>query len=164
MIDGARDSLHADALAYPLFLDLQIAYWEAIKKRHDTPKPEDFKVTGPGFQSTLSKDSGPVVARLWRGSGNTRCNGCGVADRFDKLTFGYVIDKFGTGLAKDAFDRLAGLSFVSADEADFLTLHRAIRDALRSSLEARIAAGKPQLNLLEHYEPRAAPPSLKRHQ
>ena len=159
MIDGARDSLHADALAYPLFLELQIAHWGEMTKRNDTPKPEDFKVTDPDFRACCQK----ILDRLLRDYGEaweyTLKRLC-VADRFDKLTFGYVIDKFGTGLAKDAFDRLAGLSFVSAGEAGFLTLHRAIRDVLRSSLEAdrhrETAAG-----LLAHYEPRATPPSPK---
>ena len=159
MIDGSRDSLHADALAYPLFLDLQIAYWEEIKKRHDTPKPEDFKVEDPDFSARCQT----ILNRLLRDYGEaweyTLKRLC-VADRFDKAAFDHVIDSFGTGLAKDAFDRLAGLSFVSAGEAGFLTLHRAIRDVLRSSLEAErhreTAAG-----LLAHYEPRATPPSPK---
>ena len=159
MIDGARDSLHTKALAYPLFLDLQIAYWKEIKKRHDTPKPEDFKVTDPDFSARCRT----ILHRLLRDYGEaweyTLQRLC-VADRFDKAAFDHVIDSFGTGLAKDAFDRLAGLSFVSADETGFLTLHRAIRDVLRSSLEAErrreTAAG-----LLAHYEPRATLPSPK---
>ena len=162
MIDGARDSLHADALAYPLFLDLQIAHWGEMTKRNDTPKPEDFKVTDPDFSARCRT----ILRRLLRDYGEaweyTLKRLC-VADRFDKAAFDHVIDSFGTGLAKDAFDRLAGLSFVSAGEAGFLTLHRAIRDVLRSSLEAdrhrETAAG-----LLAHYEPRATPPSPSRHQ
>ena len=157
MIDGARDSLHAKALVYPLFLELQIAYWKEIKKRHDTPKPEDFKVTDPDFSARRRT----ILHRLLRDYGEaweyTLKRLC-VADRFDKLTFGYVIDNFGTGLAKDAFDQLAGLSFVSADETGFLTLHRAIRDALRSSLDTD-RCRKTAAKLLEHYEPRATPPS-----
>ena len=159
MIDGARDSLHADALAYPLFLDLQIAHWGEMTKRNDTPKPEDFKVTDPDFGARCQK----ILDRLLRDYGEaweyTLKRLC-VADRFDKAAFDHVIDSFGTGLAKDDFDRLAGLSFVSADETGFLTLHRAIRDVLRSSLDAdplRETAAK----LLEHYEPRAMPPSPK---
>ncbi len=157
MIDGAQDSLHADALAYPLFLDLQIAHWGEMTKRNDTPKPEDFKVTDPDFSARCRT----ILRRLLRDYGEaweyTLKRLC-VADRFDKAAFDHVIDSFGTGLAKDAFDRLSGLSFVSADKTGFLTLHRAIRDVLRSSLEKdyrrETAAG-----LLAHYEPRATPPS-----
>ena len=159
MIDGARDSLHADALAYPLFLDLQIAYWKEIKKRHDTPKPEDFKVEDPDFSARCRT----ILNRLLRDYGTaweyTLQRLC-VADWFDKSAFDHVIDTFGTGLAKDDFGRLAGLSFVSADEDGLLRLHLAIRDVLRSSLDKErrreTAAG-----LLAHYEPRATPPSPK---
>ena len=159
MIDGARDSLHADALVYPLFLDLQIAHWGEMTKRNDPPKPADFKVEDPDFSARCRT----ILNRLLRDYGTaweyTLQRLC-VADWFDKSAFDHVIDTFGTGLAKDDFGRLAGLSFVSADEDGLLRLHLAIRDVLRSSLDKErrreTAAG-----LLAHYEPRATPPSPK---
>ena len=159
MIEGARDSTHDEALVYPLFLELQIAYWEEIEKRNGTPKPEDFRVADPDFKARCRT----LLNRLLRNYGKeweyTLERLC-VADRFDKAAFNYVIDTFGTGLAKDEFDRLMGLSFVSADGTGFLTLHRAIRDVLRSSLD-RDRLRETAAKLLEHYEPRAMPPSPK---
>ena len=157
MIEGARDGLHDKALAYPLFLELQIEHWEEMTKRSKTPKPEDFKVEDPDFNARCQT----ILNRLLRGYGKkweyTLKRLC-VADRFDKATFDYVIDTFDTHLAKDEFDRLIGLSFVSKDETGFLTLHRAIRDVLRSSLDTD-RHRKTVTKLLEHYELRAMPPS-----
>ena len=159
MIDGARESSHADALAYPLLLELQIEHWRAIKKRTDPPRPEDFTVDDPDFNARCQK----ILDRLLRDYGEaweyTLKRLC-VADRFDKAAFDHVIDTFGTGLAKDAFGRLAELSFVSVHAAGFLTLHRAIRDVLRSSLEQEFRRETASA-LLAHYEPRATPPSPK---
>ena len=159
MIDGARDSLHADALAYPLFLDLQIAHWGEMTKRNDTPKPEDFKVTDPDFGARCQK----ILDRLLRDYGTaweyTLQRLC-VADRFDKAAFDHVIDTFSTGLARDDFGRLAGLSFVSKDEGGLLKLHLAIRDVLRSSLDKEYHR-ETAVGLLAHYEARAKPPSPK---
>ena len=157
MIEGARDSTHDEALVYPLFLELQIAHWEEIEERNGTPKPEDFRVADPDFKvrcRTLLNRLLRHYGKEWEYTLERLC----VADKFDKAAFNYVIDTFGTGLANDEFDRLMGLSFVSADETGFLTLHRVVRDVLRSSLNAdrlRETAAK----LLEHYEPRAKPPS-----
>ena len=157
MIDGARESLHKDALAYPLLLELQIEHWRAIKKRNNPPRPEDFTVDDSDFSARCRE----ILDRLLRDYGEaweyTLKRLC-VADRFDKAAFDHVIDTFGTGLAKDAFDRLAELSFVSAD--GFLTLHRAIRDVLRSSFDTEFRR-KTASELLAHYEPRATPPSPK---
>ena len=159
MIEGARDSTHDEALVYPLFLELQIEHWKEIEERNDTPKPEDFRVADPDFNercrtllNRLLRDYG----KEWEYTLERLC----VADRFDKAAFDYVIDTFGRYLANDEFDRLMGLSFVRKDETGFLTLHRAIRDVLRSSLDTnrlRETAAK----LLEHYEPRAIPSSPK---
>ena len=159
MIDGARESSHADALAYPLLLELQIEHWRAIEQRNDPPRPEDFTVDDPDFSARCRK----ILGRLLRDYGEaweyTLQRLC-VADRFDKAAFDHVIDTFGPGLAKDAFGRLAELSFVSAHAAGFLTLHRAIRDVLRSSLDKEFRR-ETASKLLAHYEPRATPPSPK---
>lgn len=159
MIDGARESSHADALAYPLLLELQIEHWRAIKKRNDPPGSEDFTVDDPDFSARCRK----ILGRLLRDYGEaweyTLKRLC-VADRFDKAAFDHVIDTFGTGLTKDAFGRLAELSFVNSDGTGFLTLHRAIRDVLRSSLDPEFRR-KIASELLAHYEPRAIPPSPK---
>ena len=159
MIDGARESSRVDSLAYPLLLELQIEHWRAIKKRNGTPRPEDFTVDDPDFSARCRE----ILGRLLRDYGvaweYTLKRLC-VADRFDRAAFDHVIDTFGTGLAKDAFGRLAELSFVNSDETGFLTLHRAIRDVLRSSLNPEFRR-ETASELLAHYEPRATPPSLK---
>ena len=159
MIDGARESSHADALAYPLLLELQIEHWRAIEKRNDMPRPEDFTVDDPDFNARCRK----ILGRLLRDYGEAweyTLERLSVADRFDKAAFDHVIDTFSTGLAKDAFGRLAELSFVSTHAAGFLTLHRAIRDVLRSSLDQKFRR-ETASKLLAHYEPRATPPSPK---
>ena len=159
MIDGARESSRVDSLAYPLLLELQIEHWRAIKKRNGTPRPEDFTVDDPDFSARCRE----ILGRSLRDYGvawEYTLKRLSVADRFDRATFDHVIDTFGTGLAKDAFGRLAELSFVNSDETDFLTLHRAIRDVLRSSLDKEFRR-ETAAALLAHYEPRATPPSLK---
>ena len=159
MIGGARESAHADALAYPLLLELQTEHWRAIKENNGTPKTEDFTVDDPDFSARCRK----ILGRLLRDYGEaweyTLKRLC-VADRFDKAAFDHAIDTFGTGLAKDAFGRLAELSFVSAHADGFLTLHRAIRDVLRPSLDPKFRRETASA-LLAHYQPRATPPSPK---
>ena len=159
MIDGARESLHKDALAYPLLLELQIEHWRAIEQRNGTPRPEDFTVDDPDFSVRCRE----ILERLLRDYGEAweyTLKRMSVAGRFDKAAFDHAIDTFGTGLAKDAFGRLAELSFVNSDETGFLTLHRAVRDVLRSSLDPKFR-WKTASALLAHYEPRATPPSPK---
>ena len=159
MIYGARESSHADALTYPLLLELQTEHWRDIEKRNGTPRPEDFTVDDPGFSARCRK----ILDRLLRDYGEAwqyTLKRLSVAGRFDEAAFGHVIDTFGTGLAKDAFGRLAKLSFVNSDETGFLTLHRAVRDVLRLSLDPEFRRETASA-LLAHYEPRATPPSPK---
>ena len=134
MIDGARDGEPADARARPLLLELQVAHWQAIQRRNELPKPADFQVEGPDFNARCRAILGRLLrdyGEAWEDTLQRLC----VAERFDRAAFDHVHYSVGKGLENDAFDRLAALSFVSKDEDGFLTLHRAIRDALRASLE-----------------------------
>ncbi|ANB38437.1 hypothetical protein A6024_11265 [Rhodovulum sulfidophilum] len=126
MIEGARETPDPTAPVYALMLDLQVTLWRQLGTK---AVPADFNVSATSFEAWRAD----LVTRIMRGYGDpvqevlTRL---AVVQRFDRTAFQAVTPEFNIPLADSAFDSLAGLSLMSAEEDGWLTPHRAIADAI----------------------------------
>ena len=155
MIEGAREERRADSPVYPLLLNLQIEHWLEIKGRGETPEPEQFSVDDHTFSGRCQT----LLKRLLRDYGEEwerTLLRLSVAFRFDEAAFDDVVDTFDTGLAKDAFETLRSLSFITRHDDGYISIHRAISDALLTSLSEDDKYASRQ-TLFENFEARARP-------
>src|SRR5208282_4515363 len=80
-----------------------------------------------------------IVARVLREYGlqlQTTIERLSVARRFDREAFRHMVEKFGTGLPLDSFDRIADLSFVTRGYDGFLTIHNVVAETIRETLDS----------------------------
>ena len=159
IIEGAREDVSVDAQIYPLMLDLQIEHWRELTAKGGKIVPDVFHVSATTFEGRCIE----LIERLFRDYGEplqlTLQHLC-VAKKFDKTTFEYVINHFGTALPFERFDRLVDFSFISESEDGSLVLHRAVAEAV-CTLMGEEKLEKSASALLEHYEGRAAVPSSR---
>lgn len=154
IIGGARETSEPDSPVYPLMLDLQVEHWRALSASGGAVNPEQFAVTQATFEGRRSE----IVGRLLRDYGapmQATLERLSVARRFDRAAFTHIVTTFNTGLPADQYDVIAKLSFVTADEQGFLSLHNAIAETIRQSLneDRRVSALRA---LVEHFVRRAA--------
>jgi tetratricopeptide (TPR) repeat protein len=153
IIAGARETSQADALVYPLMLDLLVEHWRALTASGAPIVPDQFKITATSFEERRRE----IVARVLRDYGvplQTTLERLSVARRFDRSAFAHVVQTFGTAWPLDQFDRIAELSFVTKREDGFLTIHNAIAETIRETL----APQKRQTSidaLFNHFDARA---------
>lgn len=153
IIDGARETSEQGAPVYPLMLDLQVEHWRTLRTAGEAFSAETFQVEAESFESRRLE----IVRRVLRDYGaplQTTLERLAVARRFDRQAFAHVVQNFGTALPLDQFGRIADLSFVSASDNGFLTLHNAIAETIRESLddERRLSSID---SLFGHFEARA---------
>lgn len=154
MLEGAREEKRVDALVYPLLLDLQVEHWRSLTTKGRPYGPEDFRVEAESFQARCQE----LTQRLLRGYSEGlegTLKRLSVANRFDRTAFEHAVRAFGTGLPLDRFETLTDLSFVSAGEDGWLTLHRAVADAIAATLSDAIRHETVEA-LLAHFKARAA--------
>ena len=159
IINGSREELREDAPVYTLMLELQVEHWRGLTASTIDITPSIFHVAAETFEGRCLE----LVQRVLRDYGDelqVTLERLSVANRFDRMAFEHVVSIFGTGLPLDAFDRIAGLSFVSVGEDGFLTMHRVIAEAIRSTLledtyKSTVTA------MLDHFESRAKPDSAR---
>ncbi len=135
MLEGAREEKRPDALVYPLLLDLQVAHWRSLEGRGVAFGPEDFRTEAESFRPRCAE----LAERLMRGFPETHSliatvKRLCVANRFDRTGFGFVLDHFKTGLPLDFFDELPNLSFITEGDDGWLTMHRAVAEAIAETL------------------------------
>ncbi|MGH7881126.1 MAG: tetratricopeptide repeat protein, partial [Candidatus Binataceae bacterium] len=76
-----------------------------------------------------------------------------VARRFDRVAFEHVVKNFGTGLPLDSFEHIAGLSFVTRGEDGFFTIHNAVAQTIRETLDPERRRTSIEA-LFDHYSAR----------
>ncbi len=155
MLEGAREEKRADALVYPLLLELQVGHWRNLTGNGVAFAPDDVRVDAEGFRDRCRM----LAERLMRGFRNDHSliatvERLCVANRFDRVAFGCVLEAFQTGLPLDFFDALPNLSFITAGEDGWLTMHRAIAEAITETLEPDRRRESVEA-LLTHFEERA---------
>ena len=134
IIDGAREEPRPDAPVYPLMLDLQVEHWRTLVAKKEALTPGHFQVSAPTFEGRRRE----IVARVLREYGlplQTTIERLSVARRFDRAAFEHVVKNFGTGLPLDSFEHIAGLSFVTRGDDGFLTIHNAVAQTIRETLD-----------------------------
>ena len=153
MREGAREEKRAAALVYPLLLELQVAHWQSLTARGAAFGPEEFRVQAEGFEGRCHE----LTERLLRGYGESLAatlKRLSVANRFDRAAFERVVRQFQTGVPLDRFETLANLSLIAEAEAGWLTLHRAVADAIAETLSDAMRQETVE-TLLAHFEARA---------
>ncbi|MER2253020.1 tetratricopeptide repeat protein [Methylorubrum podarium] len=152
IIDGARESTKTDAVVYPLMLDLQVEHWRNLSSKGKV-LPESFTVEAETFEARCIE----MIERVLRDYGDplqATIERLSVAQRFDRAAFACVVQKFGTAVPQDSFERIEAMSFVTRSSDGFLSLHNVVAGAVRSQIseEKRISSIEV---LLEHYTARA---------
>lgn len=153
IIEGARETSDEGAPVYPLMLDLQMEHWRTLKAAGSAITAGLFEVEAASFESRRQE----IVRRVLRDYGaplQTTLERLAVARRFDRKAFAHVVQTFGTALPLDQFDRVANLSFVSAGADGFLTLHNAIGETVRETIDEDRRLSSVEA-LLGHFEARA---------
>jgi tetratricopeptide (TPR) repeat protein len=152
IIDGAREEPRPDAPVYPLMLDLQVEHWRALVAKKEALTPDRFQVSAPTFEGRRRE----IVARVLREYGlplQTTIERLSVAQRFDRAAFEHVVKNFGTGLPLDSFENIVGLSFVTRGDDGFLTIHNAVAQTIRETLDPERRRTSIEA-LLDHYSAR----------
>ncbi len=134
MIEGARETSASNAPIYPLMLDLQVEHLYSLYAQGSQIEPDAFCVASNEFEGRRRE----LVERLFRDYGlplQVTLKRLCFARRFDRPAFEYVVRYFLTGLPLDAFETLAGMSFVTRSEEGNLSIHGVIAEAIRESLD-----------------------------
>jgi pentatricopeptide repeat protein len=150
IIEGARETHRPTAPVYPLMLDLQVEHWRNLGTG---ATPQNFTVTAAGFEGRRRE----LIERLLRDYDDAvqdALSRLALVGRFDRVTFEHVITAFHLPLAFGAYDKLASLSILSTDEDGWLSLHRAIADAIVQAIDPETLAITRGL-LRAHFESRA---------
>jgi hypothetical protein len=148
ILDGSRETSKHDAPVYPLMLDLQVEHWQALVASGEVLSPDRFQITAESFEErrrqiitrVLRNYDVPLAVTLERLS---------VARRFDYRAFAHVVQRFGTALPLDQFERIAELSFVTKGDDGFLTFHNGIAGTIRNTLSPQKRATSVQA-LFQH--------------
>ncbi|MDV7340690.1 tetratricopeptide repeat protein [Terasakiella sp. A23] len=159
MIEGAREERKEDATILPFLLELQISHWMELKEKGKETEitPDIFDVEAEHFDDRCYE----LVDRLLRNFDEPLCNTLrrlSVTNRFDKAAFECVIQE--TGMAKDGFKKLVGLSFIKEADEGFHTMHRATSEAIVRTMGEDMRENSIDL-LLTHYTDRAVNTAIR---
>ncbi|MGB8899012.1 MAG: tetratricopeptide repeat protein [Methylocella sp.] len=152
IVDGAREEPRPGAPVYPLMLDLQVEHWRTLVAKKEALTPDRFQVSAPTFEGRRRE----IVARVLREYGlplQKTIERLSVARRFDRAAFEHVVKNFGTGLPLDSFEHIAGLSFVTRGDDEFLTIHNVVAQTIRETLDPERRRTSIEA-LLDHYSAR----------
>jgi tetratricopeptide (TPR) repeat protein len=152
IIDGAQEEPRPGAPVYPLMLDLPVEHWRTLVAKNEALMPDRFQVSAPTFEGRRRE----IVARVLREYGlplQTTIERLSVARRFDRAAFEHVVKNFGTGLPLDSFEHIADLSFVTRGDDGFLTIHNAVAQTIRETLDDERRRTSIEA-LLDHYSAR----------
>ena len=154
MVEGARENAKPGAPIYPLLLDLQV---ERFKKLGSKAAITDFNVEAESFEGRLET----LVTRLLRdyekGVENVLLH-LAIPTRFDREVFEYVVEKNNIQISVDDYERLKELSIVTVDDDNWLSLHRAVADAIVQLHKER--QQEWQESLLRHFVKRSNPEKI----
>ena len=153
MIEGARETSTPGAPVYPLMLDLQIEHWESLAAQARPIEPDGFHVAAPDFEGRR-RELVDRVLRDYRQPLQVTLRRLSFARQFDRPAFEHVVKTFQTGLPLDAFETIAGMSFVTPTEDGFLIFHGVVAEAIRELLDEETRRSSLEA-LLDHYERRA---------
>lgn len=156
MIQGARETTAPGAPVYPLMLDLQVEHWRNLGTK---ARPENFAVEETAFEARRHS----LVRRLLRDYPDPVqevLSRLAVASRFDEEAFDHVVAEFRLPVPSSMFDRLSRLSLVTVAEDGWLSLHRAIADAIVESSDPEDVA-ESRAVLREHLSIRANPEDIR---
>lgn len=149
IIEGARETQEPAAPVYPLMLDLQVEHWRNLGA---AASAQNFTVAAASFEGRRRE----LIERLLRDYDDAIqdvLSRLALVGRFDRVTFEHVVTAFHLPLAFGAFDKLAALSIISRDEDGWLSLHRAIAEAILQSVKAETLATTRAV-LRAHFEAR----------
>ena len=150
MVEGARESDSVEALIYPLLLDLQVEHWRNLGGKASA---EDFHVSEKNFEGRREI----LVRRLLRDYPKEIeevLHFASIPMRFDRTAFQYILSANNIPLSFNIFEELKALSIVSEDEDGWLSIHRAIADAIVQMDKERT---EHRAFLREHFEQRGKP-------
>ncbi len=153
IVNAARERPDPQAAIYPLLLDLLIQHWQVLTAKKAVT-PDAFDLKAESFAGRCREIVNSVLRDYGTGL-QTTIERLSFTSRFDKATFAFVVQEFGTATPLDYFDRLADLSFLSRDEAGFLSLHNVVAAAIRETLNPEIRDQSIK-RLFEHFWSRAA--------
>lgn len=154
MIEGARETSTSDAPVYPLMLDLQVEHWYSLVVQAKPIELDAFRVAAPDFEGRRRE----LIDRVLRDYGQSlqvTLRRLSFARRFDRPAFEHVVKTFVTGLPLDAFETIAGMSFITRGEDGYLTIHGVVTEAIRELLDPETRNSSLK-TLFDHYESRAS--------
>ena len=157
MLEGARQG-PGEAI-YPLLLELQVEHWRHLITNNLPITAEQFRVNAAAKKDRCEE----VVRRVLRNYGPAlefAIERLSVAERFDRLAFKHIIDRFGLALSADVFDQLAQLSLFTATDDGYVSMHRAFADIVSDLIEV-VRKTESIESLLSHYEGRLEASSVK---
>ncbi len=152
IIEGARETSEEGAPVYPLMLDLQVEHWRNLG---EAARPQDFRVRETSFFARRQR----LIERLLRDYDEpfqAVLRRLALPLRFDRRAFEHVVKTFNIPLAFEAFDRLRALSIMTEDEEGWLSMHRAVADAIIQALTDG-TLDQTRDRLIEHFSNRAMP-------
>ncbi len=156
MIASGRETDDPQSLVCPLFLELQVEHWRSLQAAKRDFDAETFRIDATDVDTRRQQ----LVDRLLRDAGYGKplqktLERLAVIDRFDRQAFEHVIRQCGTGLSMDAFEDLCKLSISRKSDDGFVSLHRAVNEALAAGLSDE-RRDSSIVALLEHFTGRAS--------
>ena len=152
MIEGAREEAKTDAPIYPLLLDLQVQHWQNLASEATA---SDFSVSAHTFEGRLKT----LVIRLLRDYPDAieqALHHLAIPTHFDEDVFQHVIKTNNIPVSFGTFDRLKEISIVTENDNGWLSIHRAIADAI-VILTKEQNLKKYRQSLIDYFSQRANP-------
>ena len=150
MLDSCAVEERGEQRVYPLLLDMQVDHYKKMRERGRLVAAADFELA----QGALDYKLRDLLGRVLKGhddrSFQQTFEVLALAERFDRETVDFVVDRFNTFFPGDRYAFLSGLSFIEADENGFLSVHKKIAEVSRKLIDDE-RREKAEAALIDHF-------------